>query len=425
MNASTHALFRPRLHRAFLAATFGAGVTALVAREEKSAAPPPPPEVKVMAAASADVPVVREWVATLDGTINAVINAQVPGYITRLAYTEGSPVKKGALLFEIDDRPFVAAQAQAKAQIALAEAQLGKTEMDVKRYTPLAKTDAISQQELDDAVQAQLGAKAKLEAARAAQQKADIDLEFTKVVSPIDGIAGFAKVNVGDLVGPGTGPLTTVSQIDPIRAFFTPSEREYLNYRSRQRAEGVQDDKDAPAELSLVLADGSTYPEKGKIIFADRQVDGRTGSIKLASAFPNPDGNLRPGMFARLQAVIETRKGAVIVPQRAVQEVQGSYQIVVVGADGKADVRPVKLGERIRSDWVVLEGLKAGEQIVVEGLQKARSGMVVKPVPFEPPSQPDSTPSVANGRTETGPGAPTGRTKTDPAPASGKPENKH
>jgi membrane fusion protein (multidrug efflux system) len=268
-------------------------------------------------------------------------------------------VKKGDLLFEIDDRPFVAALAQAKAQLAQAEALLGKAEMDVKRYTPLAKTDAISQQELDDAVQAQLGAKARLEAARAAQQKAEIDLEFTKMVSPIDGIAGFAKLNVGDLVGPGTGPLTTVSQIDPIRAFFAPSEREYLNYIGRRRAEGVEDGKDAPAELTLVLADGSTYPQKGKVIFADRQVDGRTGSIKIASAFPNPDGQLRPGMFARLQAVIETRKNAVVVPQRAVQEVQGSFQIVVISADGKADVRPVKLGERVGSDWGGARGLES------------------------------------------------------------------
>jgi RND family efflux transporter MFP subunit len=359
------------------------GFLPMLTADDDKAAPPPPPEVQVITAAASDVPVTREWVATLDGTVNAAIHAQVAGYITRLVYQEGAPVKKGDLLFEIDARPFIAALAQAKAELAQAQAQLGKAQMDVKRYTPLAATDAISQQELDDAVQAELGARAKLEAGRAAQEKAEIDLGFTKMMSPIDGIAGFAKVGIGDLVGPGTGELTTISQVDPIRAYFTPSEREYLTYLARQRAAAeANTSKNPEAELTLILADGSMYPEKGKVLFADRQVDGRTGAIKIASGFPNPGGRLRPGMFARLQAVTETRKGVLVVPQRAVREVQGAYQLVVISSESKAEVRPVTLAERYGSGWVVLNGLKAGEQVVVEGLQKARPGSVVKAVPF-------------------------------------------
>lgn len=357
-----------------------------------AAGPPPPPEVQVIELAPTEVPLVREWVASLDGTTNAAINAQVSGYIIRQNYREGTMVKKGDLLFEIDDRPFVAAHSQADAQLAQAQAQLGKTKLDVDRYRPLAATDAISKQELDNAVQANLAAKAQVEAAKAALDKTTIDLEFTKIVAPIDGLAGFANVAIGDLVGPGTKTLTTISTIDPIRAYFSPSEQEYLRYEAKRKAEGVIDmSKDPGPELSLLLADGSEYPEKGKIIFADRQINPRTGAIRLASSFPNPKERLRPGMFARVMAMVENRKNAITVPQRAVTEIQGTYQVWVVDHEGKVNIRNVKLADRKGADWVVAEGLQSGEKIVVEGVQKLRPGIAVRAVPFVPPVSPQGS----------------------------------
>lgn len=348
---------------------------------------PPPLEVQTVTVQAADVPVVREWVATLDGTTNAVIRAQVPGYIIRQNYREGTLVKKGDLLFEIDDRTYLAALAQAEAELGQAKAQLGKTQLDVRRYTPLAATDAISKQELDNAVQADLAAKAQVAAAEASIDKARIDLGFTKVEAPIDGLSGFATVAIGDLVGPSSKELTTISTIDPIRAYYSPSEQEYLAYVARRHAEGVIDlEKDPGPVLTLTLADGTVYPEKGKVIFANRQINPRTGSIRLASAFPNPHGTLRPGMFARVTASIDTQHNAIIVPQRAITELQGKHQIVVVGPGGMPQIRLVKTGERQAGGWVVLEGLKPGEQVVVEGVQKIRPGVPVKAVPYTPPA---------------------------------------
>lgn len=346
--------------------------------------PAGPPEVQVVPVAQKDVPFYREWVGSCDGSTNATIRAQISGYVWRRVYQEGRNVKKGDLLFEIDPRPFEAVLSQAKADLARAEAQLGKTDLDVKRYTPLAKEQAISQQELDDAIQSDLAAKAQVLASKASVQQAQLNLDFTKITSLIPGVAGIAKVDVGDLVSPSSGELTTVSTVDPIRTHFYLSEQEYLRAVKQPQVSGWQDKGPGP-ELTLHLADGSTYPHKGFINAVDRQVDEKTGTIHLTALFPNPDQMLRPGLFVRVQALITTIRNALVVPQRAVNELQGKYQVAVVGKDGKASIRPVTVGERYGSDWVITQGLKAGEQVVVEGLQKARDGITVVAKPFVAP----------------------------------------
>ena len=332
----------------------------------------PPPEVLVAPVLQQDVPVRREWIGSLDGYVNAKIRAQVSGYLQRQAYREGARVRKGELLFEIDPRPFQAALDQA-------QARLGKTELDVKRLTPLAREEAVSRQELDDAVQANLANKAAAEATR-------LNLGFTKIASPLDGIAGIATAQIGDLVGPASGDLTTVSTLDPIKAYFTLSEQEYLTCPTCYADESGPGSNEATWELELVLANGSLYPHKGKLFITDRQVDVRTGTIRLAGLFPNPGDVLRPGQFARVRAVTQTLKGALLVPQRAVAELQGTYQVVVVGADNKAIIRPVTVGERVGGLWVISSGVKAGESVVVEGIQKARQGVSVSPKPYAAPA---------------------------------------
>jgi len=347
--------------------------------------PPGPTEVLVVPVAQRDVPIYREWVGTADGVTNAVIRAQVTGYLLSQDYEEGRQVKKGDRLFQIDPRPFEAALDQAKGNLARAEAQLGKTELDVKRYTPLAKEQAISQQELDNAIQANLAAKAEVQACKAAVGQAQLNLEFTRITSLIPGTVGISKVGIGDLISPASGELTTVSMVDPIRVHFYVSEQEYLRAITRPEIDGWRGGGSGP-ELTLHLADGSTYPHKGHVNAVDRQVDDKTGTIHLTAHFSNPDRVLRPGLFVRVQALIFTQPNALVVPQRAVNELQGKYQVAVVGSDGKVSVRPVRVGERIGSDWVILEGLRAGEQVVVEGVQKARDGMTVVAKPFVAPS---------------------------------------
>jgi len=333
---------------------------------------------------SADVPLYTEWIGTLDGYVNAQIRAQVTGYLMAQDYKEGAQVKKGDLLFHIDPRPFQAALDQAKGQLAQAEAQFDKTELDVERYTPLAKEKAISQEELVDAEHASLVAKAAVASAKAAVETAELNLEFTKITSPIDGIAGMARAQIGDLVGPASGELTAVSTVDPIKVYFTFTEASYMDYMNRYADDTKRAEHERDLELELILANGTVYPHKGKFYFADRQVDVRTGALRVAGLIPNPGRVLRPGQFARVRARTQIRTGALAVPQRAVMELQGNYQVAVVDAANKVSIRSVKVGDRIGNMWIVEEGLKPGEQVIVEGTQKARAGTVVVPKPYIP-----------------------------------------
>src|SRR5579863_3872402 len=337
----------------------------------------PPPDVVVTPVVQKDVPIYNEWVATLDGFDNAQIQPQVTGYIIAQTYREGSFVRKGQILFEIDPRPFQAVLDQANAQVAQAEAQLGKTKLDVDRDTPLAKERAIAQSQLDNDIQANLAAKAAVKSAAAQVEQAQLNLDFTRVTSLIDGIAGIAQVQIGNLVGPTTA-LTSVSQVNPIKAYFPISEQEYMHYAARINAHNQQEvPSDAPP-FDLILADGTVYPHKGTLLLTNRQVDVTTGSIQLVCAFPNPNNILRPGQFGRVRAAGETRTGALLVPQRAVSELQGTYQAAVVGSDNKVALRPIKVGERVGSMWIIESGVRAGELVVVEGLQKVRDGSPVK-----------------------------------------------
>jgi RND family efflux transporter MFP subunit len=347
------------------------------AKETTAAAAPP--DVETTGVVEQDVPIYGEWIATLDGYVNAQIQPQVTGYLMKQNYREGTFVHRGEVLFEIDPRPFDAALQQTKGQLAQAEAQLGKTTLDVQRDTPLAKQSAIPQAQLDNDIQANESAKAVVAAARAQVDQAQLNLEFTKVRSLVDGIAGLAKGQIGDLVGPTT-QLTTVSQVNPIKAYVSISEQEYMRAAARinLRAQGKKVEGYGQKNLELVLSDGSTYPHKGWLVFTDRQVDQKTGTIRVAGAFDNPEGVLRPGQFGRVRLATRVEKGALLVPQRSVVETQGSYSVVVVGEDNKASIRPVKTGERVRQMWVITEGVKPGEQVVVEGMQKAREGTVVR-----------------------------------------------
>src|SRR5262245_6388184 len=403
----------------------------IVVRGSKSKPPVqtmPAPGVEVVQVEQKDVPIYSEWIGTLDGMVNAVITAQVPGYLLRQLYREGSFVKKGELLFEIDSRPFQAALDQAKGDLAKAQAQLtqasgqllqsqaqlaqseanqGRAQLDVNRYTPLAKEKAITDQELDNAVQTNLAAEAQVKAssagvetakaaivaakaavtaAEAAVKTAELNLGFTKVTSLIDGVAGIAQAQVGNLVGPTSGPLTTVSTLDPIKVYFNPTEREYLNFN---RANPTQSELEAARrrlELELVLVDGTIYPQKGRFYVRDRQVDQKTGAIRVAGIFPNPGDLLRPGQYGRVRTVINVRKDALLVPQRAVSEMQGSYQVAVVGGDNKVSIRAVKVGNRVGSMWIIDEGLNPGERVIAEGAQRVRPDVVVNPKPFHAPS---------------------------------------
>jgi RND family efflux transporter MFP subunit len=342
-----------------------------------AAAPPPPVEVEVATVSQKDIPIYGEWVATLDGYVNAQIQPQVTGYIIQQTYKEGSFVRKGQILFQIDPRPFQAVLDQAKAQLAQAQAQLGKTQLDVDRDTPLAKERAIAQSQLDNDIQANLAAKAAVKAAEAQCEQAELNLEFTHVTSLVDGIAGIAQVQIGNLVNP-TAVLTSVSQVNPIKAYFPISEQEYMHYAERINSHNQQEvPSDAPP-FELVLADGSIYPQKGTLLLTDRQVDVTTGSIRIVCAFPNPKNILRPGQFGRVRAPGDVRNGALLVPQRAVTELQGSYQVAVVGNDNKVNIRPVKVGERVDTMWILESGVKPGELVITAGLQKVRDGSTVR-----------------------------------------------
>lgn len=415
-----------------------------------------PLEVEVVTVTERSVPLYAEWVGTTDGMVNADIKAQVTGYLLRQDYKEGSLVKKGQLLFEIDPRPFQAALDQANgqlaqfqgqleqaiAQVSQSEAQVAsansqllqaqaqvsqssanqvKTQLDVNKYGPLLAQRAVTQQEYDNAKQANAAAKAQVEAtnagvetaraqlraanaqlatskaaiatvkgqienARAVVKAAELNLGFTRIVSPIDGVAGIAQAQVGNLISTNSSPLTTVSTVDPIKVYFTLNERDYLKYSKNELIRAGQGTSVAQLQLELVLADGTTYPESGSFYFADRQVDQKTGAIRAAGLFPNPGNVLRPGQFGRVRAVTDTRDDALLVPQRAVTELQGSFQVAVVGPDNKVDIRTVKTGEKVGDEWIIESGLKQGERVVVEGTQKVKAGAVVTPRPYAKPA---------------------------------------
>ena len=431
---------------AFVSISLLVGLLVFGRASKPAQAAPRPLEVGVITVQPSNVPIYTEWIGTTDGMVNAEIKAQVTGYLLKHDYKEGSFVKKGQLLFEIDARPFQAALdqtngqvaqfqgqlEQAQSQVTQAEAQLAqangqlsqaaaqlsqaeanqvKAQLDVDKYRPLIEQKAVTQQEFDNATQANVASKAEVEAARAgveaaraqqAHSKAQIgtakagvstaqgqlqnakatvntaalNVGFTKIVAPIDGIVGIAQAQVGTLVSLTSGPLTTISTVDPIKVYFSLSEQEYLHY-SKASDTGL-----SQLELELVLADGSTYPEKGRFYFADRQVDPKTGAIRVAGVFPNPGDVLRPGQYGRVRAVTKVRQDALLVPQRAVTELQGMYQVAVVSPNNQISIRNIKVGDRSGAMWVVEEGLKRGEMIVAEGTLKVQPGMVVTPKPF-------------------------------------------
>jgi membrane fusion protein (multidrug efflux system) len=373
--------------------------------EQKAAAGPP--NVEIATVVQKDVPIVREFVSTLTGLVNAQIRAQVSGYLVKQLYINGAYVKKGTPLFQLDPRTFIAAVdqatgnlAQAKADLQKAQAQLGKTQLDVDRYTPLAKTGAISQQELDDAVQANLAAKGQVAAAKAsidagtaALESAKLNLGFATVVAPIDGVAGISNAQVGDFVGPqSTNALTTVSTVDPILANITPSEEEYLNAMKAAQKSGLTDMQIlSPLVWELELTNGAIYAEKGRFYAMDRQVNIQTGTILLQIKFPNPGRVLRPGGFGNVRTVARLEKNALLVPQRAVTDIQGKYLIAVVGEDNKVSIRPVSAGEKVGTMWVITAGLHPGDRVVAEGTQKVQEGLLVNPRPFQEPPAANST----------------------------------
>jgi membrane fusion protein, multidrug efflux system len=370
-----------------LAVALAIAAAVLPGCQEKHEAPAaPPPDVLVAPVEQKDVPIYSEWVGTTDGSINAQIRARVQGYLQAQKYTEGSLARAGDLMFTIDPRPYQAALDQAKGELEQAAAVLTKAQQDVARYSPLAAAGAISKQELDNATQAQRAAKAAGDSARASLVKAQLDLDWTQIKSPIDGIAGVSVAQVGDLISENT-VLTTVSQLDPIKVSFPISEQEYMRYAERLQL-AMADQRPREGVLELVLADGSVHPHRGRGSVVNRQVDVKTGTMMIVGLFPNPGNLLRPGQYAKVRAPIETRPGALLVPQRAVQEVQGGYQVAVVGTDNKVAMRPVKTGARVGTQWVIDEGLKPDERVVVEGLQKVRDGVTVNPKAAEPAAQP-------------------------------------
>ena len=340
----------------------------------------PDTEVLVATPVQRDVPVHNEWVATTDGYVNAEIRPQVAGYIIRQDYKEGAVVSKGQVLFEIDPRPFQADLDHANGELAQAEAQLGKSTIDVERDTPLAEKKAVAKEKLDNEIQARLAAQAAVASGKAAVERAELNLGWTKVTSLVDGVAGIAEVQIGNLVGPNVR-LTSVSQVDPIKVYFPVSEQQYL--RARHLSSGGQPMDLFDSAPELILADGTVYPHKGRILLADRQVDASTGTIRLVAAFPNPGNVLRPGQYGRVRIQTSTAKGALLVPQSAVQELQGGYQVAVLGTGNKARIRPVKVGEKAGTMWVIDDGLKLDDQVIVEGIGKVKDGTVVVPKPAE------------------------------------------
>ena len=378
---------RTSFKRLTLVALLSVGLSFSAGCSRKPAqAPPNAPEVLVTTVTPQDVPRVLERVATLDGFINANINAQVQGYVVSRDYQEGGAVKKGDLLFQIDSRPFEAALAQAKGTLAKDKANQVKSDADEKRALDLFKKKVISDQERDTAIAAAQAGRANIEADEASVKQAELNLGYTRVISPIDGVAAIATAQVGDLVGPTTGTLTTVSQLDPIKAVVTAGEAPFTDFVTRhpdpaERAEYVK-----TLQFELILGNGSVFQQKGKFYALDRSLDPKTGSIRYEVTFPNPGNILRPGQFGKVRFVADLKKGAMVIPQEAVNELQGSYQVAVVDQNNKVSIRPVQMGERIGAMWEVTDGLKPGDKVVVQGLQKAREGSTVTAKDWTPPA---------------------------------------
>jgi len=377
----------------------------------------PPPDVTTATVEQKDVPIYGQWVANLDGYVNAQIQPQITGsgYLVRQDYKEGSPVRKGQVLFEIDPRPFQAALDQATGQLAQAKANLQLAQINVKRDTPLAEARAIARSQLDNDLQTQAADQAGVTAQEAAVETAKLNLGFTKVRSLVDGIAGIAATQVGSLVKNDT-VLTKVSQVQPIKVYFAISEQEYLALSKKAREGGAADllHSASRVPIELTLANGTVYPHKGYIVFVDREVNTSTGTIRVAAAFPNPENLLRPGQYGQVRAQTQIQHDALLVPQRAVTELQGSFQIAVVTADDKVHIRPVQVGPQIGTDWLITSGLKPGEQVVVEGTGKLMDGIPVHPHP----ATPEQANADQNGAAGGGPDSASGKAGAKPAAGS-------
>jgi membrane fusion protein (multidrug efflux system) len=370
-------------------------LTAMDCGKKETAAEAPAPEVVVAPVEQKDVEIFTEWVGTTTGFVNAQIYPKIQGYLLKQVYKDGSVVAAGDLLFEIDARQYQAALDQAKGQLGRAQAALGKSELDVKRYTPLAAEGAVSQQELDDAIQARAANRAEVDSARATLENAQLNLAWTKVQAPIGGIAAIATAQVGDLVSPTT-LLTTVSQLEPIKVTVPISEIEYLKFAKRFREQEATGTAKEARPLSLILADGTTYPHPGRLYVTGLEVAQTTGTITVQGEFPNPENLLRPGQFAKVRAVTETLNRALLIPQRAVSDLQGASMVGVVDAENKVTLKRVTLGSQTGSNYVVTEGLAPGDRVVVEGVQKIRNGMVVKPVTEAERSAAAAAPAAAH-----------------------------
>ncbi len=374
-----------------LGVAFAAGV-GCGHKDEKPAGPPPPAVVVVTPVVQRDVPVYQEWIGTTQGNINAEIRPQVDGILLRRVYAEGSFVHQGDTLFEIDSRQVQAQLQQTQGDLAQAQAQLAKAQQDVNRFRPLAAEKAVSQQELDNALSAQAAAKAVVDAKAAAVHQARLNLGWSRVTAPISGIAGTSQAQVGNLVSPAT-VLAIVSQCDPIRVVYNLSEQEYLKIQSRLQKDPAAQRGD---NLELILSDGSVFPHHGHVLFEDRQVDVKTGTIASVAVFPNPGNVLRPGQYAKIRAMIDLKKDALLVPQRAVNELQGGFQVGVVGSDDKVVVKTVVPGVRVEKLWQIDSGLAPGDRVIVEGFSRVKSGAAVKPQEAPPEAAAESSPSDAS-----------------------------
>ena len=337
---------------------------------------PPPPGVTVTAAIQKDVPIHQEWVGTMLGNVDADIRPKVDGFLLSRLYTEGSYIEKGAPMFQLDKRQAQAAVEQAQGNLERARAALGQAQIDVRRYTPLVAQKAVSQAELDKALSMETAGKAGVDANQAVLDNANLNLGWTTVASPISGIAGVSKVQIGDLMTPIT-VMTTISSVNPIYVDISIAEQDYIRFVREKTG------RSAGQDLELILGDGTVYPRRGHALFVNREVDSRTGTIQVRGEFPNPGNVLRPGQYARIRAVTEFRKSAVLIPQQAVSELQGVYQVGVVGADNKVTIKAVKLGPQSGDMWVVESGLQAGDNVVIDGLQRIKTGMTVAPTPFK------------------------------------------
>lgn len=362
------------------------GVLSFGCKREEQPKASTPPEVLVAPASIRDVPVYREWIGTLEGAENAEIRARVTGYLLKRDYKEGSLVKKGDVLFEIDPRPFEAALEEAKSQLSQTMAIQRASQAEYERSQYLFKRKVISEKEYINKMQLNVSNLAKIGALKASVEQARLNLGFCTIAAPVDGIVGISKAQVGDLVGAANGtPLTSISTVNPIKIVFPVSEGEYLAASRRVQEALATPFNERPESIELILADGKSFPHRGKLLSVDRQVKASTGTIQVTALLPNPGDVLRPGFFARAKILARVLENAVVVPQRAVSEIQGSYQVAVVGKNGKAEVRPVQVGPRVGTDWVISKGLKAGSSVVVEGIQKVKTGAFVSTKPWLPP----------------------------------------